>query len=103
MCGTGIDVLPNSPRCQFPVILAAYTGGMPSSNRTEHTLACMLFKTYPLDYQLIIKVNDENLVSTNLKEDISCVSLRVILVRVRFRPSFFGEVAKKNLLFGCAN
>ena len=103
MCVTGIDVLPNSPRCQFPVILAAYTGGMPSSNRTEHTLACMLFKTYPLDYQLIIKVNDENVVSMNLKEDISCVSLRVIRVRVRFRASFFGEVAKKNLLFGCAN
>ena len=27
--GTGIDVVPNLPKCPVPVIRAAYTGGLP--------------------------------------------------------------------------
>ena len=64
MSGTGIDV-PKLPKCPVPVIPAVCLG----TYRTEHALLCMLFKKYPLDYQLKKKVNKENVVSLNLKED----------------------------------
>ena len=98
MSGTDIDV-PNLPKCPVLVIPAVCLG----TYRNEHTLLCMLFKRYPLDYQLHTKVNNKNVVSLNLKEDECLAFLRLILIRVRFRVSYFGEVAKTNLHFVCSN
>ena len=53
--GTSIDV-PNLPRCPAPVLPAVWLG----TYRTEHTFLCMLFKRYPLGYQLAKKVKNKN-------------------------------------------
>ena len=50
---TGTDVVQNLPKCPVPVRPAVYTGGIClGTYRAELTLLCMLFKMYPLDYQL---------------------------------------------------
>ena len=82
------------------------TGGMSfRTYRTEHTLFCMLFKRYPLDYQLTKKVKiKKRTVSLNLNEYQSFAFIGLILMRVRFQASlYFGEVEKTKLDFVCAN
>ena len=80
--GTGINVVPNLPKYPVPVLMSnrasrsvryrLYRRYIPAvcfgKYRTEHTLLCMLFNMYRLDYQRKKKVNNKNVVS-NLKED----------------------------------
>ena len=93
MSGTGIDVVPKLPKCLVLVIPAVCLG----THGTEHTLLCTLLKRYPLDYQLKRKVNNKNVVSLNLKEDKLFAFLRLTIMRIRFRASDFGLVAKIKL------
>ena len=100
LSGTGVDV-PNLPNSPVPVLPAVCLG----TYRTEHTLFCMLFKRYPLDYQLTKKVKiKKRTVSLNLNEYQSFAFIGLILMRVRFQASlYFGEVEKTKLDFVCAN
>ena len=118
---TAIDVLPNVPKYPVPVKMSyrtyrsvwsrywcrtdltevsgtGNTGGMPRyvPYWTHHF--CMLFTSYPLDYQVEKKWTLKTKVSLNFKEDKQFAFLRLILTRVRFRA-----VAKTNLIFVCTN
>ena len=99
MSGTGIDIVPNLPKCPVPVIPAVYTGRMPRyvPYRTHPSLYAV--QNVPFGLSTEKKVNNKNVVSLNLKEDIQFAFLRLVLVRVLFRASYFGEVAKTNLHF----
>ena len=57
----------------------------------------MLFKMYPLDYQLKSGEKYKQRVSLKLKKDKYSAFLRLIPMRIRFR-AYFGRVAKLNIV-----
>ena len=95
--GTGIDVVPNLPKCPVPVIPAVCLG----TYSTEYTQLCMLFKRYPLDYQLkeTWKMKTDSLLQLERRQ--THLFLKLIFMRIRFRASYFGQFAKTNLV--CAD
>ena len=109
MSGTCINIVPNVPKCPVPVLCRTEltevscpgnTGGIYrryASVCTVPNSPFVLFKMYPLDYQLKKREN-KNGVSLNLEKIYRVAFLRLILMRIRFRASDFGRVAKTNLV-----
>ena len=96
MSRIGVDAAPILPKCPIPVIPAVRLG----TYRTVHTLICILFKWYPVDCQLDKRVK---IVALNLKADklLAFLRLTLIIMKIRFRASYFGQVAKTNLVCLC--
>ena len=98
-CPVPADVVPNLPQCPVPVIPAVYTGRMPRyvPYRTHHSLYAV--QRVPLGLSTPPK-KGENKNGLERRQKKS-VHSRLILVRIRFRTSYFGQVTKINIACLC--
>ena len=99
--GTGIDV-PNLPKCLVPVIPAVYTAGLPwyLPYRTHPSL-CAVQKVPSGLSNWSRKWNIKTESPWSWKKTNNLQFFRLILMRIRFRASYFGQGTKTNLV--CAN
>ena len=96
--GTGIDVLPNVPKYPVPVI-----GGLPwyVPYRTHPSLYAVQKVSFGLSTQK--KVKNKNVAPWIWEENFFFAFLRLILTRIPFRASYFGQDAKLISYVVCAN